>query len=103
MYGYVTTVAMALLVTPIQKFSTMLRVPPPRESRTYDLIRSKAPYVIAGFTVNTRPGFRPVHRPVGPDSLMISLAVSMRLSPFGFDLAELELEGSGDGVGVQSC
>ena len=40
------------------------------------LTRSKTPYVMAGFTVNTNPGFKPVHRPVSPSSAMISRAVA---------------------------
>ena len=52
----------------------------PLARRTKLLTRSNAPYVIAGFTVNTNPGLIPSHRPPTPSSSTISLATSMKES-----------------------
>ena len=76
MYGYVTTVAKVLLPTPNQNASATLNFVFPVLRNVQVLNLSKAPYVIAGFTVSTKPGLRPVHKPVRPDSCIISDAVS---------------------------
>jgi hypothetical protein len=78
MYGYVTTVANVLLNTPVKNAIPGDRTPcPPFAATTTPLTLSNTPYVMAGLTVNTNPGFKPVHNPAIPSSSMISLAVSM--------------------------
>lgn len=71
-------VARVLLVTPSQNASPTVNLPAgtPFRASFHALSRSKTPYVIAGLAVKTRPGFKPVQRPVIPLSAMISCAVS---------------------------
>ena len=77
-YGYVTTVASVLLPTPKANASPTLNLPA-RPASAPAFKRSNTPYVIAGFTVNTKPGLRPVHSAVGPPSATISPAVSKKV------------------------
>lgn len=89
MYGYVTIVASVLLMTPIQKLSPTLNLPPPAPARRASVIPltlSNTPYVMAGLTVKTKPGFKPVQSPVNPDSATISRPTSRS------DLDDLEDE-----------
>src|SRR5712671_4484026 len=74
-----TTVASDLLVAPRAKDKPgpRLAFASPTRSRaasTAPFMRSNTPYVIAGFTVSTRPGLRPSQRPVTPSSFTISRA-----------------------------
>ena len=97
MYGYVTTVAIAFEPTPIQKLSpTPSRSPSLLPDNTADLIRSKTPYVMAGLAVSTRPGRKPVHKPVTPDSRMMSWPVCSKVGALCFGCVDAD-------DGVQSC
>lgn len=88
--------AKVLLKTPIQNASPTPSLPPARSPSNRQLFkRSNTPYVIAGFTVSTKPGLRPVQSAVTPPSAMISFAVSQKLG---------SLAGLADWAGgTQSC
>lgn len=76
-------VANVLLPTPIQKLCPKVKRPPCSclDCRTRALTRSNTPYVMAGLTVNTSPGLRPVQSPVHPLSETISRPTSNRDLP----------------------
>lgn len=57
------------------------------------LTRSNTPYVIAGFTVNTRPGFKPSHKPVTPSSATISRATPRKESSTSSEISILDRSG----------